>query len=124
MGIISIFDPLLLYKLELPEEAGVQRHENDPMLIIVADWLTFRSVRTIRQSTSGNTPAVNQSAVEPECIAGIGSSYMGSNWAACSIQIFAESEIYIRILVFDNPGIRFVRRNLDRSAITPSADEF
>jgi hypothetical protein len=75
-SIISIFHPLLLYKLKLPEQAGVKGHKNDSVLAIVLNGLALWYARAVRQSAPRDPATVDQTAVEAERVSRICPSYM------------------------------------------------
>ncbi len=77
-GIVSVGDPLLLDKLELPGEAGVERHEDDAAVdcvegfgVLAFDGVLWWRGRTVRQTTPGDAPAMNEPALKAEGIARI-----------------------------------------------------
>src|SRR6185437_10346883 len=99
MSVIPVFHPLLLHKLKLPEEAGVERHKDDAVLVFVIDRLGFWNIRPIGHAAPGDSPAINQLAVKSKGITRIGAADMRADGTTRAIAILAEGEIHIAALV-------------------------
>src|ERR1035438_524330 len=121
MGVIAVFDPLLLHEFELPEDAGVYGHEDDAAVVGIAHRLPLRHVLAIRQATPHNTAPVHQATVKSECIARVGTPNVGANGAPESAGVAAVCEIRILLVVRDDARIGLVWRKLDRRTIAPAA---
>ena len=59
MRVVAVLDPLLLYELELPGKAGVQRHEDHTAIVCVRDRLIFAGEVPIGQAATRDAAPIN-----------------------------------------------------------------
>jgi hypothetical protein len=124
VSIVSVLDPLLLNEFKLAEKTSVQRHEDDAMLIFISNRLALGDVISIGKAAPHNTAAVDEPSVKAEAVSWIGAANMGSQRTALAIHIFFVSKIVVSVAVGHQGWIHFVRRDLDRCAVTPAANKF
>src|SRR5262249_6366290 len=89
--IVAVLDPLLLHKLELPADAGVECHENDAALVFAPHRLALGNILAVSESPPHDAAAIAQAAVKPERIARMHTPDMRSDGTAHSRRIGAVS---------------------------------
>ena len=121
--VIPVFDPLLLHEFELPEDACVQRHEDDAAILGVVYWLPFWNVLAIRQSTPHNPTPVHQAAIKPERVPRMHAPEMGTQRAARSRKIITVREVRVLLVVGYDGRVGTVGRTFEWRSISPTAYE-
>src|ERR1700733_13123955 len=67
--VVAVLDPLLLHKLKLAGEAGIERHEDHAAIVRVRDRLAFLCERAIGQAATCDTTPIDEPSIEAECVA-------------------------------------------------------
>src|ERR1022692_4006569 len=108
--VVAVLDPLLLHKFKLAEQAGPQRHENDPMLVRIARGLVRRRVFAISQAAPHDPAAVDQPAVESERVPRIRATDVTADGTARAVRIVPVCEVGITRLVLHQIRVLAIRR--------------
>src|ERR1700757_3398181 len=87
VGVVAVLDPLLLYKLKLAGEAGVECHEDHAAIVRVCDRLIFCREGSVRQTAARDAATIDESSIEAERIAGMDTPDVRAHGTARSCRI-------------------------------------